>query len=101
LGCGFITFPNIKLFGLIRIAQKHLRMHLQIPEGSLVRFASVRLLCHVRFEQASSAHPRVTSGRGSLLRFAYVRFVQESTAHPRVTSGRGSLLRFAYVSLLG
>jgi hypothetical protein len=43
-GHSLVTFPNIKMFGLIGIAQKHLRMHLQIPEGSLVRFASVRLL---------------------------------------------------------
>jgi hypothetical protein len=93
----FITFPTIKLFGLIGIAQNHLRMHLQIPEGNLVRFASVKLLRHVRFERESTAQSRVTSGRGSLLRFAYVwllhhvMFVQKSTAHPRVTSGRGSL----------
>jgi hypothetical protein len=75
LGRSFATFPNIKLFGLIRIAQKYLQMHLQIPEGSLVRFASIRLLRHVRFAQESTAHPRVTTGRGSLLRFAYVRLL--------------------------
>jgi hypothetical protein len=65
LGRSFVTFPNIKLFGLIRIVQKHLQMHLQIPVGSLVRFASVRLLRHVGFEQESTVHLRVTSGRGS------------------------------------
>jgi hypothetical protein len=59
-------FPNISLLGYIRFTQKSNADAPTYSKGCLERF-SVRLLRQLRFAQQSTAHPSLTSGRGTLV----------------------------------